>query len=132
MSYDGNFFLTEYHKKRYMMKFFSDMANRRTECDAADVRYRTQTTEAPEGTDSAVIRMDRCICDISPSDSMYTGCTPDACRLQRYISMISLPVEKMIKETIHAMTVLDMQSLRGTVKLPASFLMAASVAAHGV
>ena len=76
MSYDGNFFLTEYHKKRYIMKFFSDMANRRAECDATDVRYRTQTTEAPEGTDSAVIRMDRCICGTSTSDSMYTGCTP--------------------------------------------------------
>ena len=128
MSYDGNFFLTEYHKKRYMMKFFSDMANRRTECDATDVRYRTQTTEAPEGTDSAVIRM----VDVYAAHRLLIACTPDARRLQRYISMISLPVEKMIKETIHAMTVLDMQSLRGTVKLPASFLMAASVAAHGV
>ena len=59
-----------------MMKFFSDMANRRAECDTTDVRYRTQTTEAPEDTDSAVIRTDRCICGISPSDSMYTGCTP--------------------------------------------------------
>ena len=70
--------------------------------------------------------------DVYVAHRLLIACTPDARRLQRYISMISLPVEKMIKETIHAMTVLDMQSLRGTVKLPASFLMAASVAAHGV